>query len=86
MDLVLPWPEAIFSLVALVVTVLGVVFWAAVIILVVRLIRSRDTTRSFGAPPRSNALNVLEERFARGEISREEFTERREVLRSSNPG
>lgn len=30
--------------------------------------------------PRSNALSILEERYARGEIDREEFDERRRTL------
>lgn len=30
--------------------------------------------------PRSNALSILEDRFARGEIDREEFEERRRTL------
>lgn len=33
-------------------------------------------------PPRSNALAILEERYARGEIDREEFEERRRTLLS----
>ena len=36
-----------------------------------------DLQHRFGEPP---ALRLLEERYARGEISREEFMERRRVL------
>jgi putative oligomerization/nucleic acid binding protein len=36
-----------------------------------------DLQHRFGEPP---ALRLLEERYARGEISREEFLERRRVL------
>ena len=58
--------------------VLGqIVFWGLVVIVVVRLIQNlSDGTRSSGS-----ALALLEERYARGEISRDEFIERRAVLR-----
>lgn len=51
--------------------VLGLVIW-----LVVTLFR-RTPPNASG----SRALEVLEERYARGEISRDEFIERRSVLR-----
>ena len=50
-------------------------FWIVVILLLVSLVRGRG-----GGPSRSSALRVLEERYARGEIDREEFVERRRVL------
>lgn len=54
-----------------------VVFWVVVVIVVVKLIQNlNDGARSSGS-----ALGLLEERYARGEISREEFIERRAVLR-----
>lgn len=67
--------------------VMMVLFWAAVIGLVVLLVRavsggSRGETMSSWTP-RATALDVLEERFARGEISREEFEDRRQVLLAS---
>ena len=37
-------------------------------------------------PRRSQALMILEERFARGEISLEEYQERRAVLEGQTPG
>lgn len=54
-------------------------FWAgltATIYLVVRAIGGR--TRTPSEP--SDALGLLQERFARGEISTEEFEERRSVI------
>ena len=66
--------EALWSLL-----VLG--FWIAVIVLVVRLVRRSP---AHAPPPQSSALAVLEERYARGEISREEFAERRAVLRGES--
>ncbi len=65
------WP--LFGLIA----VGQVVFWVVVVIVVVKLIQNlNDGSRSSGS-----ALTLLEERYARGEISREEFIERRSVLR-----
>jgi putative membrane protein len=48
-------------------------FWVLIAILIVNLFR-RGGVRS------SSALGVLEERYARGEISRDEFFERKAVL------
>lgn len=59
-----------------------ILFWAAVITLVVLLVRwlaGLGTTRE-QRPYKSSAVEILEERFARGEIGREEFEERRRVL------
>jgi putative membrane protein len=55
-------------------TVLVAIVVAAVILLRHEL---PDLQHRFGEPP---ALRLLEERYARGEISREEFLERRRVL------
>ena len=54
-------------------------FWVLMVVLIVRLVRrgGHHHHRERG----SAALDVLEERYARGEISREEFAERRAVLR-----
>ncbi len=58
-----------------------VAFWGVVIFSVVWLVRGaipsqgRDGSRS-----RSKALAILEERFARGEIDRDEFEQRRTAL------
>ena len=56
------------------------VFWIAVVVIVVRLLRSGTTTTR-----PSSALRVLEERYARGEIDRDEFFERRRVLLGEPP-
>jgi putative membrane protein len=58
----------------------GTVFWIAVIVGLILLLRGeiprlRDR---FGKP---SALRILDERYARGEISRDEFLERRAVLK-----
>jgi putative membrane protein len=57
-------------------------FWVLVIGLIVLGTRgARATARDGGGP----AVRLLEERYARGEISREEFLERRAVLEGSSP-
>lgn len=43
----------------------------------------RVANRPSGHAPKSSALQILEERYARGEISREEFLERRTVLQQT---
>ena len=58
-----------------------IVFWVLVGFVVIRLLGSRGHHRS---GRRSSALSVLEERYARGEVTREEFLERREVLLRGN--
>lgn len=67
------------------------VFWGLLIALVVWLVRSfrSDTTRdNLGQPPAagSRADDVLAERFARGEIDADEFTQRRDLLHSPSGG
>jgi putative membrane protein len=61
---------------------MGAAFWILVIVLIVLLLRGmRTSARASGEP----AVRLLEERYARGEISREEFLERRQVLGGSFP-
>ena len=74
-----------FVLVGLIMMVL---FWGAVIVgivLVIRALTQQPGARPQGErpapePPRPRALDLLEERYARGEIDREEFTRRRDDL------
>jgi putative membrane protein len=63
-----------------------VVFWGAVITAVVLFVRGsprghRDE-HSHAAPGQDPALAILNERFAKGEIDAEEYTKRRDTLRS----
>ena len=53
------------------------VFWGAVILLAIWAVRSFG--RPAGARP-STALTILEERLARGEITPEEFTQRKQLI------
>ena len=62
-------------------TMMMLLFWGGIAALVVYGIRSWNRPRE--EAPRSGpsaAMGILEERFARGEISKEEFEERRRVL------
>jgi putative membrane protein len=52
---------------------------AAIVAAVLFLVR-QTTTPSHPAPSGRTALDVLKERFARGEIDKDEFEERRRVL------
>lgn len=53
------------------------IFWIAVIAVVAWLIiRGRDTSGPPAPPPRETALEVLQRRYASGEISTEEYEER----------
>jgi putative membrane protein len=62
---------------------LGLLFWILLIVAIVALVRG---TRPAAQPPGAPAIGVLEERYARGEITREEFIERRTVLQGGPGG
>lgn len=55
--------------------ILQAFFWIAVVLGVIALLRGRSRR-----PGASAALRILEERYARGEIARDEYLERRTVL------
>lgn len=55
-------------------------FWAAVIALIVWAVGQFRPAGGGERPGSSSALRILEERFARGEIDRAEFEERRSAL------
>jgi putative membrane protein len=58
----------------------SLVFIVLVVVLVASLIRNRSGA---GATAASSAIRILEERYARGDISRDEFLERRAALTGS---
>ena len=62
---------------------IGPGFWIVLIGLVVLSTRGTRSTAAESAGP---AVRLLQERYARGEISREEFVERRAVLEGAAPG
>ena len=61
-----------------------IVFIAAIVVAIVLMIRWLGGSSSHSAAPHPPAgrtpLDILKERFARGEIDKEEFEERRRVL------
>jgi uncharacterized membrane protein len=67
---------------AIVAGFIGIAFWILLIALIVLLVRgTRPAARDSEGP----AVRLLAERYARGEITREDFLERRGVLGGS-PG
>jgi len=61
-------------------------FWIGVVVVIVSLVRGRHHHHHEGGVSAStSALRLLEERYARGEITREEFLERRGVLTGTAP-
>jgi putative membrane protein len=67
-----------------IVMVIGMVlFWGLVILGIVWIVRALTQPRRTGAEP--DAMGVLERRFAAGEISADEYHERRAVLRGETP-
>lgn len=78
-----PWHMGGFEWVVwLLAAAAQVLFWGVVIFLVIQLFRRPRTNPNQSA---SQAVRILEERYARGEISREEYLERRSVLEKSAP-
>jgi putative membrane protein len=57
--------------------IIWLVFLFAIIVGVVWLVRSQATARHAPPPQRSSGLDVLEERYARGEINRDEYLQKK---------
>jgi putative membrane protein len=56
-------------------------FWGAIIVLIFVLACGLNPPRhNAHYPPLKTSLEILKERFARGEIDKEEFEERRNIL------
>ncbi len=58
-------------------------FWGGIIVVILLAVRWIGSGSSQGGgpqPPAKRALEILRERFARGEIDKEEFEERRRLL------
>jgi putative membrane protein len=60
--------------------VVSILFFVLVVVLIASLLRNRPRT---GTGASSSAVRILEERYARGEISRDEFLQRRAALSGS---
>ncbi|OCL26335.1 hypothetical protein U472_10025 [Orenia metallireducens] len=58
-------------------------FWIVIIIAVIYFIRNSDQSRDENSPRRvkENPIEIARERYANGEISKEEFQEIKEELR-----
>jgi putative membrane protein len=65
-----------------IIALVKLAFFIAVLFVVIGLLRSKGRTTGLARP---HALSVLEERYARGEITRDEFVERRSVLLGEEP-
>lgn len=66
--------------------VMMLAFWGGLIVLVVLLVRWLNTDGALGpnrSAQRRDALDILRERFAHGEIDEEEFKARRKALEDS---
>lgn len=57
-----------------------VLFWAAIILGIVWLVRGASGGRHWGGERRETASEILERRFAEGEISVKDYQQRREVI------
>ena len=60
-------------------------FWGLIAALVVYLVRNlghRSAEQIGGAAPPDQAMRILDERFARGDIDADEYNQRRDLLRS----
>jgi len=64
----------------LVMTLAMIAFWAMVIVAAVALFRGSRTSQVSSRP---EAMDILEQRFARGEIDEDDYHARRAVLRTS---
>jgi putative membrane protein len=62
----------------------GLLFWALVVVGVVVLVR--HLARGGSTTPRRTAEDVLAERFARGELTEQEYRDGLDVLRRSQAG
>ena len=63
-----------------------VFFWIAVILAIVALVRwlGASSGQTLPPPPREkSALDILDERFARGEIEQQEYEQKRQVLKNN---
>jgi putative membrane protein len=63
-------------------TVGNLLVWALIVVGVIALLRHLN--RSGSAGPRSTAEELLAERFARGDITEQEYRDRLDVLRRSH--
>jgi putative membrane protein len=60
----------------------GLLWWAILILGIIVLVRllGRDTSRAATTTPEETALDILKKRYARGEIDKHEFEEKKRDL------
>ena len=64
-----------------------VAFWGVVVFIVVALFRGTASGRTDGPVPRQQSpMEILDERFARGEIDEDEYHARQAALRANERG
>ncbi|MGZ8704982.1 MAG: SHOCT domain-containing protein [Aeromicrobium sp.] len=69
----------------IVMTMSMLFFWSLVVLAVVAIFRRDGNLRpSDGQPSERTALQILDERFARGEIEADDYHARREILRAGH--
>ena len=68
----------------IVMTLTMVAFWSLVVFGVIAIFRSDRDNRSNQASPGLDPMQILDERFARGDIDVDEYQARRDALRASN--
>ena len=61
--------------------VIQIVFWIAIVAVVIGLFRRYGSKVNISSSARENPLEILRERFARGEIDTEEFNRRKNELK-----
>jgi putative membrane protein len=79
------WGRGFFALLLLLIAVCVVVWIVSTLMRQGGHVHRPEVSPSASTPskPSSNALRILDERFARGDIDADEYTKRRELLRSS---
>ncbi|GIX47184.1 MAG: hypothetical protein KatS3mg131_1395 [Candidatus Tectimicrobiota bacterium] len=79
-----PWGHMMWGSWGIGMMLTMVLFWAALIVALVLLVRwllSAGTPGRHGGRHAESALEILQRRYARGEISRQEYEDMRRVLR-----
>jgi len=74
-----PWMTGGFSWMWL-MPIFFILFWGLVIWGIVTLVRGRSGPRGSGSSEADSALEVLKKRYARGEINKEEYEEKKKDL------
>ena len=63
-----------------VMTLLMLVFWGGLVAITFAFVRLAMERRGAQQPPPDDARRLLDDRFARGEIDADDYTQRRELL------